>query len=75
MPFISRSDYQAELSASFKYYQANVGWEISNTIKPTSVGKSQILSSRLRDVTTATLIFRDSMLRNTSLSHNPWWQQ
>jgi len=62
-------------SANFKYYQADVGWEIANTIKPTSVGKSQILSSWRRDVTTATLIFRNCMHRNTSLSHNPRWQQ
>jgi len=45
------------------------------TIKPTSVGKSQILSSRRCDVTTVTLIFRNSMLRNTSVSHKPLWQQ
>src|SRR6218665_1135908 len=37
---LERSDYQAELCR-----------RISNTINPMSVGKSQILSSRQRDVT------------------------
>src|SRR6218665_3876475 len=32
-------------------YQADVGWRIYNTNKPTSVGESQKLSSRRRDVT------------------------
>src|SRR6218665_611550 len=34
------------LLANLKYYQADVCWQISNTIKQKSVGKSQILSSR-----------------------------
>ena len=29
-----------------KYYQADVGWQISSTIKQTSVAKSEILSNR-----------------------------
>jgi len=48
-------------------YQADVCWQILNTIKQTSVGKSQILSSRRRDVTQATLIFRKTMLHNTMI--------
>src|SRR6218665_2340962 len=47
---------------NLKYYQADVCWQISN------------LSSRRCDVTTATLVFINSMLRNTSLSHKPRWQ-
>src|SRR6218665_1370637 len=34
------------LLANLKYYQTDVCWQISNTIKQTSVGKCQILSSR-----------------------------
>jgi len=34
------------LLANVKYYQTDVRWQMSNTIKETSVDKSQILSSR-----------------------------
>jgi len=49
---------------------------IKKMINPTSaIGDSQILSSQRRDVTKLTLMFRNSMLCNTSLSHKPRWQQ
>src|SRR6218665_2278112 len=73
-----RSDYQAKLCR-----------RISNTIKPTSVGKSQILSSRrllanlkyyqaddmMSQCQRLSYKFRNSMLCNTLLTHNPRWQQ
>jgi len=45
------------------------------TIKQNSAGKSQILSSRRRDVTQATLIFRKTMLRNTVFPNSVRWRQ
>jgi len=59
---------------NLKYYQADVSWRISNTIKLMSVADSQILSSRRRDVIQATLIFWNNMFCNTLLSYSARWQ-